>query len=75
MWLLILLTWATGVLVSLGMITAQFGGERLLALHPKVVYALFVAFWPVSWLLGLGAVLMVKVALISIELERRGAPR
>lgn len=72
---LLLTIYVAGALVTLGMVTARFGRERILVLHPRWVPPLFVAFWPVAWLFGVGATVMVAVALLGVELEHRGHSR
>ncbi|MHB1894570.1 MAG: hypothetical protein ACYCTZ_13950 [Candidatus Dormibacteria bacterium] len=70
MWLL-LLVYVAGGWVSVGMLTAQADSQRILELHPKAAYALFLVFWPLAWLIGLGLALVVVWALLGSALNKR----
>ena len=75
MWLFLLAAYAAGALTSVGMLAAQLGGTRLLVLRPKATYSLFLALWPVFWLIGLGSMLVVLWALAGSALLNRGGLR
>ena len=71
MWLVLGLVYLAGALISVGMLLAKLRDDRLLILSPRRAYPLFVAFWPVAWLVGLGVVVAVVVALLVAELGQR----
>ena len=68
---LLLVAYAAGVLVSVGMLTAHMGSTRILELHPKAAYPFFVALWPIFWLVGFGVILVVVWALMGTALAKR----
>ncbi len=75
MWPLLLGTYVAGVLISAGMLTARLGSTRILELHPRAAYPIFLICWPVAWLLGLGVTLIVIWALLGSALLNRGGLR
>ena len=68
---LLLVGYVAGVVTSVGMLTARLNGARILELQPKAAYSLFLVFWPVAWLIGLGMTLVVVWALLGSALNKR----